>query len=238
MSSRRVALGMPKPRTTDETASVLPDTSDRPATPALVDSFGRSATDLRMSLTDFCNLRCTYCMPASGLTFLAKDQMLSVSEIVRLVRIGVEQLGIEQVRFTGGEPLTRPDIEEIIAGVAGLFPRPDISLTTNAIGLDTRAARLRDAGLDRINVSLDTVVSETFERMSRRPLLHRLLAGLDGARGARLSPSIVNAVLLPGGHDRARRERRDCCLVRDLPLRVIEQMPLDADRIWDRGCML
>src|SRR5690625_2296656 len=94
MSSRRVALGMPKPRTTDETASVLPDTSDRPATPALVDSFGRSATDLRMSLTDFCNLRCTYCMPASGLTFLAKDQMLSVSEIVRLVRIGVEQLEI------------------------------------------------------------------------------------------------------------------------------------------------
>src|SRR5690625_22821 len=125
MSSRRVALGMPKPRTTDETASVLPDTSDRPATPALVDSFGRSATDLRMSLTDFCNLRCTYCMPASGLTFLAKDQMLSVSEIVRLVRIGVEQLGIEQVRFTGGEPLTRPDIEEIIASVAGLSPRPD-----------------------------------------------------------------------------------------------------------------
>src|SRR5690625_5496517 len=98
MSSRRVALGMPKPRTTDETASVLPDTSDRPATPALVDSFGRSATDLRMSLTDFCNLRCTYCMPASGLTFLAKDQMLSVSEIVRLVRRSEEHTSELQSR--------------------------------------------------------------------------------------------------------------------------------------------
>ena len=238
MSSRRVALGMPKPRTTDETASVLPDTSDRPATPALVDSFGRSATDLRMSLTDFCNLRCTYCMPASGLTFLAKDQMLSVSEIVRLVRIGVEQLGIDQVRFTGGEPLTRPDIEEIIAGVAALSPRPDISLTTNAIGLDKRAARLRDAGLDRINVSLDTVVSETFERLSRRPLLHRVLAGIDGARDAGLSPIKVNAVLLPGVNDHELPDLLEWCLVRDLQLRVIEQMPLDADRIWDRTSML
>ena len=113
---------MPKPRTTDATATSLPDTADRPASDALLDRFGREATDLRLSLTDFCNLRCTYCMPASGLTFLAKDQMLSVDEVVRLVRIGVEHLGIDQVRFTGGEPLTRPDLTEIIAGVAALRP--------------------------------------------------------------------------------------------------------------------
>lgn len=238
MNPRRVGLGMPKPRTTDATATSLPDTTDRPATDALLDRFGREATDLRLSLTDFCNLRCTYCMPASGLTFLAKDQMLSVDEVVRLVRIGVEHLGIDQVRFTGGEPLTRPDLTEIIAGVAALRPRPNISLTTNAIGLDVKAARLKEAGLDRINVSLDTVVSETFERMSRRPLLHRVLEGIDGARAAGLDPIKVNAVLLPGVNDHELPDLLDWCLDRSLQLRVIEQMPLDADHIWERTSMI
>ena len=238
MASRRISLGMPTPRRTDETAPALPDTSDRPDTPMLRDRFDREATDLRMSLTDFCNLRCTYCMPEAGMTFLKKDQLLSVEEVVRLVRIGVERLGIEQVRFTGGEPLTRPDLEEIIAGVAALTPRPDISLTTNAIGLDHRAAKLKAAGLDRINVSLDSVVSETFERLTRRPLLHRVLAGIDGAREAGLDPIKVNAVLLPGVNDHELPELLDWCLRRDLQLRVIEQMPLDADHIWDRTKML
>src|SRR5699024_1967069 len=137
----------------------------RPDTPALAYRFGREATDLRLSLTRLCHPRCTYCGPASGRTFWEREPRLSVVEALRLVRIGVERLGIAQVRFTGGEPLTRPDLEEIIAGVAALEPRPDISLTTNAIGLDHRAARLRAAGLDRINVSLDSVVSETFERL-------------------------------------------------------------------------
>lgn len=238
MSTRAVPLGMPRPRRIDEDASSLPDTSGRPSTPALLDTFGREATDLRMSLTDFCNLRCTYCMPADGLQFLKKDQMLSVEEIVRLVRIGVERLGIEQVRFTGGEPLTRPDLPEIIAGVAALEPRPDISLTTNAIGLDARAQGLRDAGLDRINVSLDTVVSETFEIMTRRPLLHRVLEGIDGARAVGLTPIKINAVLLPGVNDHELPGLLAWCLDRDLQLRVIEQMPLDADRIWDRSTMI
>jgi len=234
MASRRISLGMPTPRRTDEQTTSLPDTSDRPATSALADRFGREATDLRLSLTDFCNLRCTYCMPASGMTFLKKDQLLSVDEVVRLVRIGVERLGIEQVRFTGGEPLTRPDLEEIIAGVAALPRRPDISLTTNAIGLDHRAEPLRAAGLDRINVSLDSVVSETFERLTRRPLLHRVLAGIDGAREAGLDPIKINAVLLPGVNDHELPDLLDWCLDRGLQLRVIEQMPLDADHIWDR----
>ncbi len=238
MASRRISLGMPTPRRTDETAAALPDTADRPETPALADRFGREATDLRLSLTDFCNLRCTYCMPASGMAFLPKDQLLGVDEVVRLVRIGVERLGIEQVRFTGGEPLTRPDLEEIIAGVAGLERRPDISLTTNAIGLDHRAPRLKAAGLDRINVSLDSVVSETFERLSRRPLLHRVLAGIDGARAAGLDPIKVNAVLLPGVNDHELPDLLDWCLDRALQLRVIEQMPLDADHIWERTSMI
>lgn len=238
MAARRIALGMPRARRIDEDARTLPDTSDRPDSPLLVDRFGRAATDLRMSLTDFCNLRCTYCMPADGLQFLKKDQMLSVEEIVRLVRIGVDRLGIEQVRFTGGEPLTRPDLPEIIAGVAALAPRPDISLTTNAIGLEVRAQELKDAGLDRINVSLDTVVSETFEIMTRRPLLHRVLEGIDGARAAGLDPIKVNAVLLPGVNDHELPDLLAWCLDGGLQLRVIEQMPLDADRIWDRSTMI
>lgn len=229
---------MPRPRTTDETALELPDVSDRPETPALADRFGRSATDLRMSLTDFCNLRCTYCMPASGLTFLRRDQTLSAQEAIRLARIAVERLGVRQIRFTGGEPMTRPDLEQIVAGVAALDPRPDISLTTNAIGLDLRASGLRGAGLDRVNVSLDSVVSETFHALTRRPLLHRVLAGIDGARAAGLDPIKVNAVLLPGVNDHELPDLLAWCLERDLQLRVIEQMPLDADRIWDRSSMV
>lgn len=236
--ARRIPLGIPVPRRTDPSALDLPDVSDRPASEGLIDRFGRSATDLRISLTDFCNLRCTYCMPESGLTFLRRDQLLSVEEIVRLVRIGTERLGITQVRFTGGEPLTRPDLPEIIAGVAALERRPDIALTTNAIGLDARAASLREAGLDRINVSLDTVVSETFEAMSRRPLLHRVLAGIEGARAAGLDPIKINAVLLPGVNDHELPDLLAWCLARDLELRVIEQMPLDADHQWERTEMI
>lgn len=238
MASRSVSLGMPVPRRTDPAAPQLPDTSDRPDAPGLIDRYGRSATDLRISLTDFCNLRCTYCMPASGMTFLRGEQLLSREEIVRLVRIGVESFGVDQVRFTGGEPLTRPDLAEIIAGVAALDPRPNIALTTNAIGLDARATALAEAGLDRINVSLDTVVAETFETMTRRPLLHRVLAGIDGALAAGLSPVKINAVLLPGVNDHELPDLLSWCLDRGLELRVIEQMPLDADRIWDRDHMV
>ena len=234
----RVALGIPVPRRADPQARSLPDTSDRPGVPGLLDTFGREATDLRVSLTDFCNLRCTYCMPASGMQFLRRHELLSVEEIVRLVRIGVEQLGITQVRFTGGEPLTRMDLDEIIAGVAALTPRPDISLTTNAIGLEVRAQKLADAGLDRINVSLDSVVSETFEKITRRPLLHRVLEGIDGARAAGLTPIKINAVLMPGVNDHELPDLAQWCLDRDLQLRVIEQMPLDADHIWDREQMI
>lgn len=234
----RIALGIPRPRAADPALADLPDTADRPASPALVDRFGRAATDLRLSLTDFCNLRCTYCMPAEGLEFLPKGQLLAAEEVVQLVRVGVEQLGVRQVRLTGGEPLTRPDLPEIIAGIAALEPRPDISLTTNAIGLDARAEGLRAAGLDRINVSLDTVVPETFTAMARRPLLHRVLAGIEGARAAGLTPIKVNAVLLPGVNDHELTELLEWCLRRDLQLRVIEQMPLDAGHTWERGAMV
>src|SRR6476646_5818419 len=134
----------------------------------LTDSYGRVATDLRVSLTDRCNLRCAYCMPPEGLDWLPAPEVLTGDEVVRLVRIGVETLGIREVRFTGGEPLLRRDLISIITATAALTPRPEISMTTNVIGLERCAAALRDAGLDRINVSLDTLRPEVFRKLSRR----------------------------------------------------------------------
>ena len=127
-----------------------------PGSGGLVDRHGRVATDLRVSLTDRCNLRCTYCMPPEGLDWLPKVEVLTDEEIVRLVRIGVEQLGIREVRFTGGEPLLRPGLVGIVAAATALRPGPEVSLTTNAIGLARVAPALAAAGLDRINCSLDT----------------------------------------------------------------------------------
>lgn len=205
---------------------------------SLLDTFGRRARDLRISLTDFCNLRCSYCMPAEGVEFMPRDAAMSAEEIVRFARIGVERFGVDQIRFTGGEPLTRHDITDIIAGVAALQPRPNIALTTNAIGLDNRAQRLRDAGLDRINVSLDTVDPETFAEITRRPFLDRVLAGIEGAKAAGLDPVKINAVLLPGVNDHQAPDLLKWCLENDLSLRFIEQMPLDAGHSWQRSTMI
>lgn len=232
-----ISLGIPKPRSMEAVTEHL-DTTGRPDSPALIDTFGRSATDLRMSLTDFCNLRCTYCMPEAGLEFLKKQQLMTVDEVVRFVRIGVERLGITEVRFTGGEPLTRNDLPDIIAGVSALSPRPNISLTTNGIGLDHRAQALVDAGLDRVNISLDSVHSDTFETMTRRPLLHRVLEGIDGSISAGLFPIKINAVLQPGINEYEAPELLQWCLERSLQLRFIEYMPLDGAGRWTRERMI
>ena len=205
---------------------------------SLLDTFDRRARDLRISLTDFCNLRCSYCMPEEGVEFMSRESAMTAAEIIRFVRIAVEKFGVDQVRFTGGEPLTRKDVTEIIAGVAALEPRPNIALTTNAIGLDKRAAKLRDAGLDRINVSLDTVDPDTFATITRRPFLNRVLEGIEGAQAAGLDPVKVNAVLLPGVNDHQAHELLQWCLERGLKLRFIEQMPLDAGHSWERGTMI
>jgi cyclic pyranopterin phosphate synthase len=155
------------------TSSPLPDPRLRPQVAAgtagsggLVDRHGRVATDLRVSLTDRCNLRCTYCMPPEGLQWLPKVEQLTDDEVVRLVRIGVELLGIHEVRFTGGEPLLRPGLPGIVAATTALTPRPEVSLTTNAIGLSRMAPALAAAGLDRINVSLDTLDRERFKQLT------------------------------------------------------------------------
>ena len=214
-----------------------------PAEPApvsgpLIDTFGRVATDLRVSLTDRCNLRCTYCMPAEGPGWLPGEQLLRPDELIRLLRIAVTRLGITSVRFTGGEPLVAKNLEDIVAATAALTPRPEITLTTNGIGLDKRAARLKHAGLDRINVSLDTVDAGRFARITRRDRLSDVLAGLEAAKAAGLRPVKVNAVLDPvTGLDDAVQLLR-FCLDHGYQLRIIEQMPLDAGHEWQRGRVL
>ena len=204
----------------------------------LTDSYGRVATDLRVSLTDRCNLRCAYCMPPEGLDWLPAPEVLTGDEIVRLVRIGVEALGIREVRFTGGEPLLRRDLVSIIAATAALTPRPDISLTTNGIGLDRRAAALRDAGLDRINVSLDTLRPEVFRKLTRRDRLDDVLSGLAAAASAGLTPVKVNAVLMRDLNEDEAPALLRYCLERGYELRFIEQMPLDAQHGWKRTEMI
>ena len=206
-----------------------------PTSGPLVDTFGRIAKDLRVSLTDRCNLRCTYCMPAEGLDWMPGDQLLHPDELTRLLRIAVTRLGITSIRFTGGEPLVAKDLEGVLSAAAALRPRPEIMLTTNGIGLDKRAAKLKRAGLDRINVSLDTVDAERFARITRRDRLRDVLAGLEAAKAAGLDPVKVNAVLDPvTGLDDAVGLLR-LCLDRGYQLRIIEQMPLDAGHEWKRG---
>ena len=204
----------------------------------LVDRFGRVATDLRVSLTDRCNLRCTYCMPAEGLAWLPKDEVLSDDEIVRLVRIAVELLGIEEVRFTGGEPLIRPGLVGILRACAALTPRPRLSLTTNGIGLTRLAGPLKEAGLDRVNVSLDTLDPQRFTTLTRRDRLSDVLDGLVAATDVGLTPVKVNSVLMRGVNDDEAPALVEFALAHGYELRFIEQMPLDAQHGWDRATMV
>ena len=204
----------------------------------LLDTYGRTATDLRVSLTDRCNLRCTYCMPEEGLQWLAKPKLLTDDEIVRLVHIAVSELGVTEVRFTGGEPLIRPGLVSIVERCAQLTPRPQLSLTTNGIGLERTATALRDAGLDRVNVSLDTLDPEVFHRMTRRKRHADVLRGLAAAREAGLTPVKINAVLMPGLNDTEAPDLLAWAMEHTYELRFIEQMPLDAQHGWQREGMI
>ncbi|MFC6581564.1 GTP 3',8-cyclase MoaA [Planomonospora parontospora] len=204
----------------------------------LRDSFGRVATDLRVSLTDRCNLRCSYCMPPEGLDWLPKPELLTAEEIVRLVAIGVERLGITEVRYTGGEPLLRRELVDIVARTTALAPRPQVSLTTNGIGLARLAGPLAAAGLDRVNVSLDTLDRETFVKLAHRDRLADVLAGLAAAEAAGLRPVKINAVLMRGVNDHEAVPLLRYCLDKGYELRFIEQMPLDAQHGWRRENMI
>ncbi|WP_120003986.1 GTP 3',8-cyclase MoaA [Nesterenkonia muleiensis] len=238
----RVALGMPRVPTSQDRPerdpadheSNSPGPSPHGLEEGLIDRFGRRASDLRLSLIDKCNLRCSYCMPAEGLPWLKREQLLTGDEVRRLVRIGVQQLGIRELRLTGGEPLVRQDLEEIIAGIRADHPELPIALTTNAIGLDRRAAGLRNAGLSRVNISLDSVHRETFAQLTRRDSLDKVLTGVSAAASAGLTPLKINAVLVRGANDHQAADLLSWSLAHGFELRFIEQMPLEADRTWKR----
>ena len=204
----------------------------------LADSFGRIATDLRVSVTDRCNLRCSYCMPAQGLDWLLRPELLTDDELARLIAIAVQQLGVTEVRFTGGEPLLRRGLAGIVSRTAALHPRPEISLTTNGIGLARLAGPLHQAGLDRLNVSLDTLSPQTFVTLARRDRLPDVLAGLAAAAAAGLAPVKVNTVLMRGVNDHEAASLLRFCLDHRYQLRFIEQMPLDAQHGWRRADMV
>jgi GTP 3',8-cyclase len=227
---------LPMPRLRDLRSATSEPTSGQVR--ALTDAYGRTATDLRVSLTDRCNLRCSYCMPAEGLEWLPAAEVLTDSEIVRLVGIGVRMLGITTVRLTGGEPLLRKNLEQLVAELAGLEPRPAIALTTNGIGLARRADGLAAAGLDRINISLDTLDAATFARLARRPRLPDVLAGVAAARGAGLHPVKINTVLIRGVNDHEGVDLLRWAMAEQVQLRFIEQMPLDAQHAWQRAEMV
>ena len=202
----------------------------------LTDRYGRTVRDLRLSITDRCNLRCTYCMPAQGLEWLPTPDLLTTAELTRLGRLAVERLGVERIRLTGGEPLLRRDLEEVIASLATLRTtsggKPDIALTTNGLGLEKRAVALRKAGLGRVNVSIDSLDPQDYAAITRRDRLADVLAGIAGAQKAGLDPIKVNAVVMPATvEERAPRLLAEC-LRRGWQLRFIEHMPLGPRETW------
>lgn len=219
----------------------LPMPTVRPSAPAgtegLVDRFGRVARDLRVSVTDRCNLRCTYCMPEAGMPWIPKSDLLTDDELVRLIGIYVG-LGVTQVRFTGGEPLIRPGLVGIVQRTAAMTPRPRIALTTNGLGLDRMAPALAAAGVDRVNVSLDTIDPQEFLRLTRRDRLADVERGLKAAHDAGLTPVKVNAVAMRGVNDESVADLLRWCLDRGYELRFIEQMPLDADHSWSASSLV
>jgi cyclic pyranopterin phosphate synthase len=211
-------------------------TDTRPAA-VLIDAFGRTATDLRISLTDRCSLRCTYCMPAEGLEWLSRTDRLSDDEMIRLASIFVG-LGVRSIRLTGGEPLVHRTVVDVVRRLAGLSPRPELSLTTNGISLDRSAGDLVAAGLDRVNVSIDTLDRMRFLELTRRDRLPDVLAGIAAAAAAGLDPVKVNSVLVRDSNTDEAPALLGWALRHGYQLRFIEHMPLDADHTWSRAEMV
>lgn len=204
----------------------------------LADAHGRVARDLRVSLTDRCNLRCTYCMPAEGLQWLPTEETLSDDEVIRLIRVAVERLGVNRVRFTGGEPLLRPGLERIIAATVALQGSPETALTTNGLGLDKRIDRLKDAGLNRVNISLDSLDPARYAQLTRRDRLGDVLTSIEAVDRAGLRPLKVNSVVMRGTNESDVVPLAEYCLSRGYQLRFIEQMPLGPKHEWSRADMV
>jgi len=200
---------------------------------SLIDSFGRVHRDLRVSLTDRCSLRCTYCMPFNFDKWLPTESLLTANELVNVIDIAVSQ-GVSEVRLTGGEPLLRPDIVEIVSRINSLEKAPELSMTTNGVALAKVAKALADAGLRRINISLDTLDWERFKRLTFRDRYDDVIEGIAAARSAGLAPIKINTVLMRGINDDEALPLLKWALSENLNLRFIEQMPLDAGDAWTR----
>src|SRR5271165_7167643 len=205
-----------------------------PLTGPLIDKFARIHDNLRISVTDRCNIRCFYCMPEDNVNYVPREELLSFEEIERFVRVAVS-LGVTKVRVTGGEPLVRKDLPLLIRNLAGIPGIQDLSLTTNGVLLAEQAEALYAAGLRRLNVHLDTLDRERFLKITRRDDLDRVLEGIEVCRRLGFSPIKINAVavkdlLEPDLAPLARYGRE-----RDIEVRFIEFMPLDAQGLWDRN---
>jgi GTP 3',8-cyclase len=196
----------------------------------LIDGFGRRAKDLRLSITDRCNFRCTYCMPAEGLQWLPRDDVLTYEELARIARVCVENFGFDAIRLTGGEPTVRAHLPRLVEMLAPLGV--DLALTTNGARLAEMAGELAAAGLERINISLDTLQRDRFIALTRRDELDHVLAGIDAAVAAGLSPVKINAVVMRGVNDDEVVDLARFARDRGLAMRYIEFMPLDADGAW------
>jgi cyclic pyranopterin phosphate synthase len=210
-----------------------PPTTAAPATGPLVDTFGRIADDLRISVTDRCNFRCTYCMPAEGLAWLPKSEILTFEELTRLLRLFVE-LGVRSVKVTGGEPTVRADLPRLIEMFRTVASDIDLSMTTNGVLLDRLARPLADAGLDRVTVSLDSLVQHRFAEMTRRDALERVFAGIAAAEDAGLTPIKINCVVIGGTNDEEVVDFATWSRRTGHAVRFIEYMPLDAEHAWER----
>ncbi len=204
-----------------------------PASNGLVDTFGRVVRDLRVSVIDRCNFRCTYCMPAEGLPWIARDEVLTADEIERVVALFL-RLGVREVKLTGGEPTVRPDLPEIVRMVRSIDQTLDLSITTNGYLLDRLAGPLRQAGVDRVTVSCDSLLRHRFAEMTRRDALDRVLAGLEAARAAGFRRTKVNCVVIAGTNDDEVVPFAELSRTTGYEVRFIEYMPLDADRAWER----
>lgn len=215
----------------------MPASLSAEATGTLVDSFGRVHRDLRVSVTDRCNLRCTYCMPPDFSGWMPGDHLLSIDELMAVIEVAITQ-GIESIRLTGGEPLVRPDIVEIVQRINTLPAPPRITLTTNGLRLADLAQPLADAGLERVNISLDTLDPERFTRLTFRDRFDDVIAGIGAALAAGLHPVKVNTVLMRGINDDEAIPMLRHSIENGWHLRFIEQMPLDAQGSWQRGEMV
>ncbi|NYD67019.1 GTP 3',8-cyclase MoaA [Agromyces atrinae] len=206
----------------------------------LVDGFGRVHRDLRISLTDKCSLRCTYCMPAEGVEWLAKSSILSTDDMVRIAHIAADW-GITTIRLTGGEPLLRPDVVDIvrrIAAIEGANGPMQVAMTTNGIRLPELMEPLAAAGLHRLNISLDTVRPDRFHELTRRNKFDAVAEGIRAAQKSGLRPLKINAVAMRGVNDDELVDLVEFALEHDAQMRFIEQMPLDAGHTWDRQTMV